>query len=205
MDRSACKLVQFSGTIIKRKRSAILTSHSNRNKLHVQSNENKLKQESIHAWITQPKTSLHAAQQVWVNTKQNRGEKLRKSMHIFGISGSLRYSNETKIWSIVLIILTSFQLSPHGYDMATTWTLYHTLLHRNNQGNILEINYSKIRSWNRLHITEKVNLQVSETKVIQQRQTEAGVMIKPTAYLQNYGTGARYTSCYLASSWPQYK
>lgn len=70
MDRSACKLVQFLGTIIKGKRSAILTSHSNRNKLHVQSNKNKLKQESIHAWITQPKTSLHAAQQVWVNTKQ---------------------------------------------------------------------------------------------------------------------------------------
>lgn len=40
------------------------------------------------------------------------------AFHVYyGIS--LR-SNETKVWSIVLIILTSLRLSPHGYDMATT-------------------------------------------------------------------------------------
>lgn len=91
----------------------------------------------------------------------------------------------------------------------TTWqqlrTLYHTLLHRNNKGNILEINYSKIKSWNRLHTTKKLILHISKTKVIQQRQTEANIMIKLTSYLQNYGTGARYTYYYLAFSWPQYK
>lgn len=99
-----------------------------------------------------------------------RTKKLRKRVHIFGISGSLQRiflrNNKTKAWSIVLITLTSLQLSPHAYDMATRLdTLYHTLLYRNKQGNILEINYSdKIKLWNRLHITRKLNIQESETK-----------------------------------------